>query len=278
MNEVVKLLMEYNLPRDVAEKIDMIARQIQFKERVIALEQAGKFALNVRVNPNCNYPKHGDDTRTHFIYHCFARSMGERADYTRESIMSYMRAFIGPFRRRLMSPEELTAAALSYSPDADQFVCWGFKPKPSLPKEIELKIHGYRIQAFNRRIKEFEVASKFAMSARYDQATYMKYMNMDVPDFNRDSFILHCMRRSMGSVSDWRPGPEDIVEIDYMKYSEEYKDFLLLMCIKYLMSDVMIAKASVKLQAYLAGEIDVDGLGTLSDDDVFDGYDEYSSD
>lgn len=148
----------------------------------------------------------------------------------------------------------------------------------SLPKEVELKIHGYRMNMISRRIKEFEEVSRFAMRVRYDQSTYMKYMDADIPDFNRDSFILHCMRRSFGVVSDWRPGPDDVVDVDYMKYSEEYKNFLLTMCVKYLMCDVMIAKFSVKLDDYRAGRIDIDELVLSSDDEVFDSYDEYSSD
>jgi hypothetical protein len=149
----------------------------------------------------------------------------------------------------------------------------------SLPKEIELKIHGYRMNMISRRIKEFEKASKFAMSIRYDQSAHAEYMKLGATrDFNRDSFILHCMRRSAGAISDWRPGINDTVEIDYMNFSEDYKDFLVMICIKYLMNDAMIAKVRAQLDAYLAGEIDAEGLHLSSDDDVFDGYDEYSSD
>lgn len=52
MNEVIKVLMEYNLPREVAEKIDIEARRMHFRERIDAFEETIYFALCARIDPS----------------------------------------------------------------------------------------------------------------------------------------------------------------------------------------------------------------------------------
>ena len=52
MNDVVKTLMEYNLPREVAEKIDLEARHMHFKEsKIDTFEKTSEYALKVRIKP-----------------------------------------------------------------------------------------------------------------------------------------------------------------------------------------------------------------------------------
>lgn len=52
MNDVVKVLMEYGLIREVAERIDIEARRTHFKEtKIEPFEKASTFALDVRIDP-----------------------------------------------------------------------------------------------------------------------------------------------------------------------------------------------------------------------------------
>jgi len=52
MNEHIATLTGYGLPREVAEKIDMLRRRMEFREnRVLPFEAVSEFAIGVRIDP-----------------------------------------------------------------------------------------------------------------------------------------------------------------------------------------------------------------------------------
>jgi hypothetical protein len=52
MNETVRVLMEYNFPREVAEKIYWMSSRGQFRaNRILPFESVSEFAIGVRINP-----------------------------------------------------------------------------------------------------------------------------------------------------------------------------------------------------------------------------------
>lgn len=52
MSEVVNILMEYGLIRDIAEKIEQINKDAFKRDYILPFKKASKFALDVRISPN----------------------------------------------------------------------------------------------------------------------------------------------------------------------------------------------------------------------------------
>lgn len=61
MSEVVNILMEYGLIRDIAEKIEQINKDAFKRDYILPFEEASKFALGVRISPH-RYIKKWDGT------------------------------------------------------------------------------------------------------------------------------------------------------------------------------------------------------------------------
>ena len=102
MNDVVKVLVEYNLPREVAERIDLEARRMHFREsKIDPFEEISQFVLNVRILPNYCYVATPPLIHSNYVYMVHIHSIKNGQD-TSDSYMYVLCECITDECRRLI--------------------------------------------------------------------------------------------------------------------------------------------------------------------------------